>query len=122
MTTALARRLAGRAVRPYALAVSLATAVIAYAVATDVAVGVLLDRWPGHIIGVMAAATVVMLWGGWWGRSEAWLRRGLFWSAGVWAGVAMVLTIDGAAPVSAALAWCWMIASGGAWLLERSAR
>jgi len=116
--TTLRRRVAGRAIRPCALAVSLATAVIAYATAGNIAVGELLDDWPGHIISIMAIIAVVMLWGGWWGRSDTWMTRGLLWSAGVWAGVGTVLTIETGAWVSAALAWCWCVASGGAWLLE----
>lgn len=40
-------RMLGRAVRPYAFAVSLATSVSAWSVSTDRAVGQLLDGWPG---------------------------------------------------------------------------
>lgn len=116
--TQLRRRIAGRAIRPYALAVSLATAVIAVAVLADQAVGRLLDDRPGTIVGLMAIATVVMLWWGWWTRSDRWMARGLLWSSGVWAGVATVLTVEGGAWVSACLAACWCLASGGAWLLE----
>ena len=116
--TTLRRRIAGRAIRPYALAVSLATAVIAVAVLTDQAVGKLLDAWPGTIVGLMAVATVLMLWVGWWARDDRLMARGLLWSSGVWAGVATVLTVEGGAWVSACLAACWCLASGGAWLLE----
>ena len=40
-------RVLDRAVRPYALAVSLATSVSVWSVSTDRAVGQLLDGWPG---------------------------------------------------------------------------
>lgn len=117
-TTQFRRTLLNRAVRPYAFAVSLATAVVSYGILTDQAVGRQLDEWPGHLIGVMGLVTVVMLWYGWWARSDTWMTRGLLWSTGVWAGVGTVLSIEGGAWVSGLLAWCWVIASGGAWLLE----
>lgn len=117
--TQLRRGLAGRTVRPYAFAVSLATLVIAYATVANVAVGDLLDGPPGDIIGAAAIATVAALWWGWWARSDRWMIRGLLWSTGVWTGVGVVLSAEGGAWVSALLAWCWVIASGGAWLLEK---
>lgn len=116
--TTLRRRIAGRAVRPYAFAVSLATWVVAVAILTDQAVGALLDDWPGEVLGVIAIGVVGMLWGGWWARSDVWMTRGLLWSSGVWAGVGTVLSVEGGSWVSASLAWCWAVASAGAWLLE----
>lgn len=118
-STELRRRVTGRAVRPYALAVSLATAVIGYATLANIAVGKQLDGLPGDIIAAAAWAAVAALWWGWWSRSDRWMARGLLWSAAVWAAVGTVLTFEGGAWVSAALAWCWTLASGGAWLLER---
>ncbi len=44
----LPHRVVGRAVRPYAFAVSLATSVSVWSVATDRAVGELLDGLPGE--------------------------------------------------------------------------
>ena len=114
----LGRRVVGRRVQPYAFAVSLATAVVSAAVLVDAAVGLLLDTWPGELLGVLGVGTVVCLWWGWWAQSEVWLRRGLLWSAGVWSGVGLVLAVEGGAWVSALLAWCWAVASAGAWLLE----
>lgn len=116
--THLPWRIFGRVWRPYALAVSFSVATIAIAVLTRSAVGVYLDQWPGQIVGVMAVVTVGMLWWGWWARSDRWMAHGLLWSAGVWAGVGTILAWEGSAPVSTALAWCWVLASGGAWLLE----
>lgn len=120
--THLPWRILGRAWRPYALAVSLSVAVIAAAVFTRSAVGVYLDQWPGQVIGVMGVATVVLLWWGWWARSDFAMRLGLLWSTGVWTGVGTTLAYEGGAPVSTALAWCWVVASGGAWLLEAADR
>ena len=118
--TALPWSLWGRKVRPYALAVSLSTAVIAWACLAGIAVGKLLDGLAGTIVGVAAVVTVAALWAGWLTRSEVWMHRGLLWSAGVWAAIATILAIDvGLINVNTLLAAAWVIASGGAWLLER---
>ncbi len=110
----------GRKVRPYALAVSIATAVIAWACLAGIAVGKLLDGPTGIIVGTAAVVTVAALWWGWLAKSEAWMHRGLIWSAGVWAAIATILAIDvGPINVNTLLAAAWVIASGGAWLLER---
>ena len=116
--TQLRHRIAGRAVRPYALAVSLATLGILWATVANIAVGDLLDGAPGDAIAAASAATVAALWWGWWSRADRWMRRGLLWSTYVWSAVGIVTLMDGAW-VSAWLAWCWVLASGGAWLLER---
>ncbi len=121
--TDLPWRLFGRLIRPYALAVSLATLVIVWSIATEAAVGQLLNGPPGRIVAAAAAAAVALLWAGWLARSDASMRWGLFWTTGVWAAVWMVLSLDiGFGSVSAMLAGCWAIASGGAWLLEATDR
>ena len=109
----------GRAVRPYAFAVSLATTVSVWSVSTDRAVGELLDGLPGAVIAAYGVLAVVALWAGFWARRDAWMRLGLLMSAGYWASVgAVVLLEPGVGVVSGWLAWCWVVASGGAWLLE----
>ena len=118
--THLPWQLWGRKVRPYALAVSLSTAVIAYACLTGIAVGRLLDGATGIIVGTVAVITVAALWWGWLAKSEAWMLRGLLWAAGVWAAVTTILATDvGIVNVNTLLALAWVVASGGAWLLER---
>ena len=118
--TALPWSLWGRKVRPYALAVSLSTAVIAWACLAGIAVGKLLDGLAGTIVGAAAVATVAAMWWGWLARSEMWMHRGLIWSAGVWSAIATILAFDvGILNVNTLLAAAWVIASGGAWLLER---
>ena len=118
--THLPWRLWGRKVRPYVLAVSLSTAVIAYACLTGIAVGRLLDGATGIIVGTVAVITVAALWWGWLAKSEAWMLRGLLWSAGVWAAITTILATDvGLVNVNTLLSAAWVIASGGAWLLER---
>lgn len=117
--TELPWRIFGRLIRPYALAVSLATGIIAYACAASVAVGQLLDGPPGRIVAAAAAAAVALLWAGWWARSDRLMRWGLFTTTGVWTAVWMVLSLDiGFGAVLPMLAGCWAVASGGAWLLE----
>ena len=118
--THLRRRLWGRKVRPYALAVSIATGVIAWACLTGIAVGRLLHGATGIIVGTVAVITVAALWWGWLAKSEAWMLRGLLWAAGVWAAITTILATDvGLVNVNTLLSAAWVIASGGDWLLER---
>lgn len=113
-------RFLGRAVRPYVLAVSLATAVSIWSVSTDRAVGQLLDGLPGAVIAAYGAVSILLLWAGFWAHRDAWMRAGLLLSAGYWAAVGAVVIIEPGVPlVSGWLALCWMVASGGAWLLEK---
>jgi hypothetical protein len=112
-------RVVGRAVRPYALAVSLATTVSVWSVATDRAVGLLLDGLPGAVIAAYGVVAVLLLWLGFWARRDHWMRLGLLASAGYCAAVGALIVLEpGVALISAWLAWCWTAASGGAWLLE----
>lgn len=109
----------GRLLRPYALAVSLATAVITYACLHEIAVGALLSGPGGKIVALVGGISVGLLWVGWWVDRDRWMRWGLFLTTGVWTSVTTILAIDiGWWNVNPALAACWAIASGGAWLLE----
>ena len=113
-------RVLNRSVRPYALAVSLATSVSVWSVSTDRAVGQLLDGWPGAIIAAYGVLAVLLLWAGFWARRDGWMRAGLLASAGYWAAVGAVILLEpGVSLVSGWLALCWVVASGGAWLLEQ---
>ena len=107
-----------RQVRPYALAVSLACAVVAVSMFTGSGVGKLLDQGLGKVIGAAALVTVGLLWSGWWLRSKRLMDHGLLLSAAVWAAVATVILIEGSSWPSGLLAVAWAVASGGAWLLE----
>lgn len=113
-------RILGRAVRPYVLAVALATTVSVWSVSTDRAVGQLLDGLPGTIIAAYGVIAVLALWAGLWARRDDWMRTGLLASAGYWAAVGTVIMLEpGVSLVSGWLAWCWVVASGGAWMLEQ---
>ena len=116
--TSLPWRIFGRLIRPYALAVSLATLVVRLSGATSSAVGPLVDGGPGHLVGAGAALAVGLLWAGWWARSEKMMRAGLLWTTGVWAAVGTILALDIGSQPSMWLAWCWALASGGSWVLE----
>ena len=107
-----------RAVKPYALAVSLACAVIVVSMFTNSGIGNLLDQGLGKAIGAAALVTVGLLWSGWWLRSKRLMDHGLLLSTAVWAAVATVILVEGSSWPSGCLAVAWAVASGGAWLLE----
>jgi hypothetical protein len=111
-------RFLGRQVRPYALAVSLACAVIFVSMLTESGVGNNLDGPWGKAIGVAAGLTTVLLWIGWWGQSKPFMNHGLLLATATWAAVAAVVLQEGASWPSGSIAVCWMIASGGSYLLE----
>ena len=111
-------RIFHRTVRPYALAVSLATAVVFCSMLTESGVGEVLDSWPGKAIGAAAGGVTVLLWAGWWLQRPGLMEHGLLLSTGVWASVCSVVLLEGASWPSGLLAAAWMIASSGAWLLE----
>lgn len=113
-------RILRRQVRPYAFAVSLATTVSIWSVSTDRAVGQLLDGLPGAVIASYGVIAALLLWAGFWARRDGWMRAGLLASAGYWAAVGAVIMLEpGVSLVSGWLALCWVVASGGAWLLEQ---
>lgn len=113
----------GRKMRPFSLALALSTLVISYATLRGVAVGVGLDGNSGKIVGVVGILSVLMLFAGFWFRSDKWMTRGLLFSTGVWASTAAFLALDiGITAVSSLSAACWGIAAAGAWLLEVSNR
>ena len=114
----------GRKVRPYALAVSLASLIVAYAILVrhDDA-GSHLESEPGVLVGWAALAACLLLWHGWWAQSDRTMRAGLLITAGVFAARAAIVFMEGGAgTIAALLSVVWCVASGGAWLLERSAR
>ena len=123
-STELPWQVRGRKIRPYAFAVSLASAVVAYAILVrhDDA-GSHLESGSGVLVGWAAAAAVLLLWWGWWAQSDRTMRAGLLLTAGVFAARAAIVWLDqGTVGAAWLLSVAWCVASGGAWLLERSAR
>lgn len=114
----------GRKIRPYALAVSLASAVVAWAILVKHNdAGSHLESGSGVLVGWAAAAAVLLLWWGWWAQSDRTMRAGLLLTAGVFAARAAIVWLDqGTVGAAWLLSVAWCVASGGAWLLERSAR
>lgn len=114
----------GRKIRPYALAVSLASAVVAWAILVrHNDAGSHLENGSGVLVGWAALAAVLLLWHGWWAQSDRTMRAGLLITAGVFAARAAIVFMEGGAgTIAALLSVVWCVASGGAWLLERSAR
>lgn len=123
-STELSWHVWGRKIRPYALAVSLASAVVAWAILVKHNdAGSHLESGSGVLVGWAAAAAVLLLWWGWWAQSDRTMRAGLLLTAGVFAARAAIVWLDqGTVGAAWLLSVAWCVASGGAWLLERSAR
>lgn len=113
----------GRKTRPFSLAVSLADLVIAW--------GLLVSRngpgdrldggAAGNLVGALALLGTAALWAGFWARSDRAMQAGLLTSAFVWGARAAFIVLDqGVWSQSALLSACWVVASSGAYLLERT--
>ena len=116
----------GRRVRPFALAAALATLYVSASVLIHGQdAGNALDDWtaPGIFVGGLAAASSLSLFGGWWRRSERLMRFGLISAAGVFGARAgfFFADTDDIFALSAWLSTAWVVACGGAYLLEISA-
>lgn len=117
----------GRKVQPLALALAIATAVGAISTVIGITTAFTIEGrvvepytdwlWVGWVLGGASGVTSVTLWVSWWVRSQRWMARGMLWAAGVFAGASVSLAAEGLS-FSALLAACWVIAAGGAYLLE----
>jgi hypothetical protein len=115
----------GRPVRPFHLAITIATAVIA------VSLYGLGDQsgWPegaaAHTLATAAVFSAIALTVGWWFRSDNWAEWGLLFAVGVWISRAVYVIISESEgllnnPIlSSLLSLSWAIGAGGAYLLER---
>ena len=125
--TELRRTIWGRKVQPLALALAIATAVGALSTVVGITTALGMDgrvvqpytdwAWVGAVLGLASGVTSVTLWWSWWARSSRWMANGMRWAAGVFSGASISLIAEGLY-FSAALAGCWVIAAGGAYLLE----
>ena len=116
----------GRRVRPFALVAALATLYVAASLLIHRQdSGDALDDWtaPGLLVGGLAALSSVALFGGWWARGEKLMRFGLISAAGVFGARAgfIFADTDDIFALSAWLSTAWVVACGGAYLLETSA-
>jgi hypothetical protein len=112
----------GRHVRPYAFAVSLMMGMLGwYILAVGNDAGTLFDGRtpPALIAGVAATTSCALLWAGFWLQSGSAMKTGLLLSAGVM--FARAVLVAGASGWMAQSVWfslAWVVASGGAYLLE----
>lgn len=108
----------GRRARPYALAASLAAASLAGVILTRRTVwGDAGDVW-SVVVGIAAAVAAVLLWAGFWARSQLLMQHGLLLTAAVFAARGAYIALLGGSWATAVLSWCWTVASAGAYLLE----
>lgn len=116
--TVLPWLLLGRHVRPYALAVSIASFLLGVNIVTGSTVwGNSADHWSIAVAfaGFLAS---VLLWVGFWMMHPTWLAHGLLLSAAAFAARGAYIGLVGDNWLTAALSFSWTIASGGAYLLE----
>lgn len=109
----------GRHVRPYAFAVSLAAATLFGLIASGETVWGQGSAWDGAVL-TLSAASVLLLWLGFWRPSTALMQHGLMLTAVVFAVRGAYIGLVGGNWLTAMLSFCWTVASGGAWLLERT--
>lgn len=119
--TELPWMVAGRRIRPYALAVSLASAVVGFSLLVQRdAPGDVLDSSPhGLGLGISAIAASTLLWLGFWLKSSRWMQWGLLLTTGVFIARGVYVGLDTSFSNQASLlSLCWGVASAGAYLLE----
>lgn len=111
------RILGGRTLRPFSLALFIATIVVVYQYE-------ILEEGPGsHTFDVLetmfASSAAALLFFGWVLKSEAVHEWGLLLAAGVWAGrLALYLLEQGPSAIGVYLSLAWFIGAIGAWTLE----
>ena len=111
----------GRKLKPFSLALSVSTGIVAFSALRGALTGVGVDGIEGWVTGIAGIIAVVLLVLGWLVQGERLMREGLLVATGAWAALAAHVSIEiGWFAVSAMLAWTWVIAAGGAWLLEIS--
>lgn len=121
MGTDLSVRFLGRKIKPYALAVSLTMFVLCWMMVNHLAVGEFLRGWQGEVAAVLSGASAVWLTVGWWWQRQSLLEWGLLMAAGAWMVTTAVLSFEfGVFYHNTLLAFCWVIASVGSWVLERA--
>jgi hypothetical protein len=114
----------GRPVRPFHLAVTIATFVIGVSNLTDSPETFLLHT-SSNFLGALAVSSAFLLTLGWWFTNDWAAEWGLLIAVGVWLsrGILIAITDDGlyvlGTVASVILSFAWAIGAGGAYLLER---
>jgi len=114
----------GRPIRPFHLAVTIATTVVSY---TLLEIGEMhwLHHSVTHLIGVIALLSSTFLFIGWWWRNERAAEWGLLLAVGVWTSRTVYASLAGQGLLvvnqwaSVFLSLAWAVGAGGAYLLER---
>jgi hypothetical protein len=113
-----------RPVRPFHLAVTIATLVIAISNLTDSQETILLHA-SSNLLGAFALVSAALLTFGWWYSNDWAAEWGLLLAVGVWVTRAMYIAItdDGLYKLgtiaAVTLSVAWAIGAGGAYILER---
>lgn len=113
----------GRRIRPLALGLSLANLVIGIGILVlHHGPGDSLDMfWPGTAVGLQAVLATVLLWAGFWCKSDRMMQWGLLLTAGAWASRAFFIFRDsGPSDQSVQLSACWVFIAVGSYVLERA--
>lgn len=114
----------GRPIRPFHLAVTIATAVIAMSNLTDSPETFLLHT-SSNVLGAVALTSAILLTVGWWYTNDWAAEWGLLTAVGVWVSRAVYIAItdDGLFVIgtlaAVVLSLAWAVGAGGAYLLER---
>lgn len=115
----------GRPVRPFHLAVTIATGVVGYTNTFDPTSAMIGPQGVGFYLGVVALLCSTLLCVGWWGRNDWCAEWGLLLAAGVWmtrmAYIALTegSSIYGTEVAAILLSLAWAVGAGGAYMLER---
>lgn len=108
----------GRRVRTTALGMSISMFVLALTVYLDIGANGL-NTVTGDALGVLAFFIGMLLWIGFWVRSDSMMIHGLLWSASLWGGVGVTLILaTGPLNPSAWVSFVLTVIGGGAWLQE----
>ena len=108
----------GRRVRTTALGMSLSMFVLAITTYLNVGADGL-NAATGDALGLGALVIGLMLWVGFWARSDSMMVNGLLWSASLWGGVGVTLIwATGWLNPSAWVSFVLTFIGGGAWLQE----
>jgi len=111
----------GRSVKPLALAAMLAMLVISYINFADI--GLFGSDVLGDVLAGFALAAGIALLGGWWRNSQTMAEIGLLMASGVWFArgtLALLMGTGSSASYGWLFSYCWVIALGGAFWLERA--
>lgn len=108
----------GRPIKPLALAIALSMATIFWFNIVE-QTGILVPTVAGNIVGYCAGASAVLLFGGWWAKSQVLAETGMLIASGVWISRAVFIgMLEEWYSYSFFFSVAWAMASVGSYLLE----